>query len=627
MNKHILANAKNVNDFDRDGFVILPYLEADQLNDLKILANSIDVPQTEKFYSTSFIKDVEFKNKLSQQIIDIVQPQLNKYFSNYKLLGGNFLYKLTGENSEMPIHQDWTVVDEKEYHSMTVWVPLCDTTEQNGALQCIPGSHKWTSALRAPSLPVAFKDAYNILSDCLELKPMKAGEAFIFNHALMHASTPNLSENVRIALTVGLAHKDAALHMYYANGNGEVTRYNMPDDMFLRFPEIRQKPLIGTLSETFKYNVPQLTEEQVRTNLYLYRKNNSSMKPIFKDPKKQTFFENKGYIKIPALNQEQVEKLRILHKDLGIKDEAGHGFYVGMDNENKDLVEKMMDRIIEVALPAVQQHMYDAQVFTASFVVKDPNPKGVVPPHQDWSFVKDEKKHCSITCWIPLVDVSMDNGCIGVIEGSNKFFSQVRPSPSPQTPSPLSKHMFSLFPYLKLVEMKAGEALLFDNRTIHASPPNVTNVPRLAVGLAFTQKEAEITHYYLKPGTKDTMLKYNIDAPFFKKYDNSRLSKMYDEGLYIEDYEVVEELKFVYEDLDTEEMKKRIMGAGNVVNEKLMTRMMDLFSDQMTPNENKSDSASEEVKELTAFQKSFLYRLRPSNLISGFKYYVLNQRA
>jgi hypothetical protein len=129
--------------------------------------------------------------------------------------------------------------------------------------------------------------------------------------------------------------------------------------------------------------------------------------------------------------------------------------------------------------------------------------------------------------------------------------------------------MFSLFPYFDLIPMKAGEALIFDNRTFHASPPNITNFPRLAVGLSFTQATAELRHYYLKPGTKNRLLKYKIDTDFFTKYDNGSLSKMYDEGKLIEDYEMMEEIPFVWEDLSKAEMKNRVLSTGNVYNQVL----------------------------------------------------------
>ena len=81
-----------------------------------------------------------------------------------------------------------------------------------------------------------------------------------------------------------------------------------------------------------------------------------------------------------------------------------------------------------------------------------------------------------------------------------------------------------------MVDIKAGEALFFNNKTIHASPPNTTNKARVGIGLGITQKAAEIRHYYLKPGTKDKLLKYKTDAGFYTKYDNPGLAKMYEAG-------------------------------------------------------------------------------------------------
>jgi ectoine hydroxylase-related dioxygenase (phytanoyl-CoA dioxygenase family) len=116
--------------------------------------------------------------------------------------------------------------------------------------------------------------------------------------------------------------------------------------------------------------------------------------------------------------------------------------------------------------------MYDAQVFTASYVVKEPNPLSVVPVHQDWSFVDDEGEYCSTTCWIPLMDVNEENGALGIVTGSNNYYDVIRASPSPQTPHALADHYFTTFPYIKMVNMKAGEAIVFNNKTFHASPPN-----------------------------------------------------------------------------------------------------------------------------------------------------------
>ena len=133
--------------------------------------------------------------------------------------------------------------------------------------------------------------------------------------------------------------------------------------------------------------------------------------------------------------------------------------------------------------------------------------------------------------------------------------------------------------------MKAGEALIFDNRTFHASPPNTTDSTRIAVGLGFTHAEAEIRHYTLKPGTDNTLIKYKIDPDFFLKYDNSSLSEMYEKGEEIEGYEKVGEMAYEWEDLSADEMKNLIESAGNTFNAPLVETMTKLFV--QSPQEEK----------------------------------------
>lgn len=565
-----------------NGYFTIPFLSKDTIEKLKqIYSQNFNDTQT-TFYSSSFEQDFDLKKSVSDEIVSLLKEKLNTHFSDYKILGSSFLKKNPNDNNPLPLHQDWTVTDEEKYGSYTIWIPLQDTTKLNGAIRVIDGSHLVENNYRAPSIPVAFESDRDKFENYLKTLPLKAGEAFIFNQKLMHASWPNQSNEERLALTIGLVPKEASLFMLYYNKNkNELLQYSMPDDLFIRYPDIIEQPKIGTFEKSIPYTPKKFTESELKQKLFENRLNYSTMQPLFSNPEHQDFFEKNGFVKISALDNNDVQELKAFLYNSGIKKETDFGFYVGMDHENKELVAKMMDKVSAVAMPKLQPFLKDYQLITASYVIKDPNPKGVVPPHQDWTFVEDEVQHCSVTCWIALVDTTMENGCMGVIRGSHKFFGSVRPSPSPQVPSPLAKHMFSMFPYFELLPMKAGEALIFDNRTFHSSPPNITNEPRLAVGLSFTQKEAELRHYYLKPGTKDTLLKYKIDPKFFMQYDNSSLSKMYDAGKVIDNYELMEEQKYVWEDLSKDEMKARILAAGNVYNKELTHHMMALFGEQM----------------------------------------------
>ncbi len=609
---------------EKDGYVVFPFCSEAQMAELRKIYDSVPVNDSSPFWSSSFLTDTPFKKDLSDSVATALSQSVTDVLAEHKQLGSSFLTKFPGQYSEMPIHQDWTVVDEPQHGSYTIWIPLEDTNTRNGALQVIPGSHKLNSQLRSPSLRVAFEPIQHDLRSYLQTIEMKAGEAILFNHALMHSSPANLTQTPRVAVTYGFVPKDAALCMYYGSGEGKVKKYNMPDDMFIKYPEIRNEPLIGELAEEFDYQVKDMTMAEVENEL---GKPRSEMVPIFKDADLQKEFETNGFVKIQALNSSEIENLLALYKELGLKDEKGYGFHVGMDNENKELVTKMVNQIKEVAMPKVEPTLADVQVFTASYVVKDPNPQGVVPPHQDWSFVEDEKKHCSVTCWIPLQDVKLENGCLGVIKGSNRFFQGKRPSPSPQVDTPLKKHMYTIFPYLELQEMKAGEAIIFDNRTFHASPPNTTNSPRVAIGLGFTQKEAEIRHYYLKPGTTDTLLKYKIDPDFFFKYDNAGLSKMYDEGKLIEGYELMEEIPHEWEDLSESEMRELIESAGNKFNGPLVQTMTKLFVQESKKEEAEPQTVEEPVAQTqtepvtsTVDDRTFFETYTPLNILREVRF-------
>lgn len=618
--KNCLSDKTLSAQLDKDGFVVVDFCSGEQVEQLKELYRSVPIDAESPFWSSSFLPDTQFKERLNDSAYSVFESSVSELLGEHQRLGCSFLVKQPGEYSVMPIHQDWTVTDEGEFGSYTIWIPLVDTSAGNGAIQVISGSHKLNAELRSPSLPVAFEGIREELRSYLRTIELKVGQAIVFNHALMHASMPNLTNEPRVAITYGFVDKEAQLYMYYGLENGKVRKYDMPTDMFIKYPEIREEPLIGELDKEFDYTVKNMSMSEVEGEIGLPK---SEMVPLFKDEELQRSFEKNGFVKIPVLNEDDVRKLTELYHELNLTDEKGYGFHVGMDNPDKELVGRMVDRIKEVAMPKVEGALTGAQVFTASFVIKDPNPKGVVPPHQDWSFVEDEKKHCSVTCWIPLQDTNMENGCLGVIRGSNRFFSSVRPSPAPQVETPLKKHMYTIFPYLELQEMKAGEALIFDNRTFHASPPNTTDSPRLAVGLGFTQADAEIRHYYLKPGTTDTLLKYKIDPEFFFKYDNAGLSKMYDNGETISGYGEPEEIPHKWEDLSDADMRQLIESSGNKFNAALVETMTKLFVQPSSEEEQKRPVESVEqtsTSEGNGDNRSFWQTYTPLNILKEVRF-------
>lgn len=104
----------------------------------------------------------------------------------------------------VPWHQDksyWP--DANANPVITVWIPLVDSTHQNGCLHIIPGTHKKRAVKHGAEEYsgtgyLALDDEYvNKRKKEILVLPMKAGSGVLFNDRLIHSSTPNNSDGVR----------------------------------------------------------------------------------------------------------------------------------------------------------------------------------------------------------------------------------------------------------------------------------------------------------------------------------------------------------------------------------------------------------------------------------------------
>ncbi|WP_373566141.1 phytanoyl-CoA dioxygenase family protein, partial [Salmonella enterica] len=90
--------------------------------------------------------------------------------------------KKPGNDGHCYAHQDWSMVEEPRYTSVTVWCALMDMTPENGCLRALKGSHQIDNYVRGRNtydylhLSSAFIHKY-----LMQNIPMKAGEAIIFN--------------------------------------------------------------------------------------------------------------------------------------------------------------------------------------------------------------------------------------------------------------------------------------------------------------------------------------------------------------------------------------------------------------------------------------------------------------
>lgn len=301
------------------------------------------------------------------------------------------------------------------------------------------------------------------------------------------------------------------------------------------------------------------------------------MRKIFQNTEYQEQFSKDGFLVLPLLNPDEVSTLLKYYQNQNFDNKIEAGFHISLDNQNEDLVKEVGSKIREVLVPKTVDLLDDCKIFTASYVIKEPGLKNIVPPHQDWTFV-DESQFCSATVWTALVDVNESNGALGVIKGSHKIFDHKRSSPSPQSKSPLADHIFTLFPYVDVIEMKAGESLIFDNRLIHASPPNLSDQARIAVGIGITPSEADLKHFYQNP-TSGKLEEYDVDENFYTWFNNKRLSDLFDAEKSPDGLNKVNEIDRVVPELSKTEMEAKVQALEGVdYNQPFMERLAKLFN-------------------------------------------------
>lgn len=272
--------------FEQDGFVKIKLLPNETLALLNEKCSGYFPEDSEYFFSSSYLNDFEKKEKISNEIVHLISPSLASYFVNYRSIGAAFLIKGKGAKSEMPMHQDWSIVEESIYFALNVWIPLVPTDETNGTLEVMKGSHNWINAKRAPTLPFPFEGHQEKIKQHLSIINTEPGEVVVLNQALIHYSKPNLSGKIRPAITLGVVSKQADLGLFYwdKENPNQLEKFEQEDDFLLKFENFHQtifeRPRLGKSIGHSLYSIPKIEDTDLEKYLGL-----------FEEPQEKNFFQ------------------------------------------------------------------------------------------------------------------------------------------------------------------------------------------------------------------------------------------------------------------------------------------------------------------------------------------------
>lgn len=234
--RKIFQDAALQADFDRDGYVVLPWLSAEEVSELVERYDRLPTVAQKGFFAALFSESPEFKRGCHQLLADLGRDFAAKHLVDYRPLIGSFVVKVPGNDSVMPCHQDWTFVDERKYATLNLWCALTTTTFENGALHLLPGSHRLEPNIRGTLHPTCFAEGASVSLKDMACVPIEAGQVIVHDHRVLHASPPNLSKQRRLATAICMVPTEAEVFHYFQNpASGRLEVYGIDTDFFFNY--------------------------------------------------------------------------------------------------------------------------------------------------------------------------------------------------------------------------------------------------------------------------------------------------------------------------------------------------------------------------------------------------------
>lgn len=186
------------------------------------------------------------------------------------------------------------------------------------------------------------------------------------------------------------------------------------------------------------------------------------------------------------------------------------------NTEIREKTAEVINTNVKTILPRMFKMDVVSQHTGGSFVIKPPHEESGLAPHQDSSFI-DEEKDYSLFMWLPFCDVTEKNGAISVLSGSHLWGNTQRGFSAPWN---LQKHVDFMAKFMQPVYINAGDVLIFDPALVHSSEPNFSEETRHAITITVVRKNPELIYYYRDSTMPaDIIEKFFVDEEFFRTYD------------------------------------------------------------------------------------------------------------
>jgi hypothetical protein len=255
----IFSEEKYNSLLQENGYAIVPFLIDEEIKSLTDFFYENHPALPDGMYASSHAGDFAFRKKMNEEIKLVCKRAIDAIFVNATPLGATFMVKSKGEHGSLHPHQDWSIVDEEHFNSYNIWLPLVDVNEENGTLLILPDSHSTIKNIRGLNIPSSFENVMQEVWQYLVPINMKAGEALVYDHRLLHASSINKTTTPRLVIVYGLIPSAATMRYYFGREN-QIEEYECTPDFYFN-ETITQGPVGLKILQSIPNNNPVVTPE------------------------------------------------------------------------------------------------------------------------------------------------------------------------------------------------------------------------------------------------------------------------------------------------------------------------------------------------------------------------------
>ena len=257
--------------FDENGYVVVDLLDAARIESLlEFYQETVGDMQQEDLFESSRHCSLEMNFRIMHRIREVFEEPASEIFADSVLFGGTFMVKVQQQSTVLPLHQDWSVVDEDRHQSAFIWCGLHDVSPEGGGLFVLPGSHRYFHNIRSGNMPSVRIPLHDPLADLVVDLPLRAGQAVTYSDRLFHGSRANRTGAPRIVCTGRVNEAGSTLLYYHQTEEGRVAVIEASPEFYLKeIGKLARGGLVDgfPVRKTISYRYDAVTAERLLSRL------------------------------------------------------------------------------------------------------------------------------------------------------------------------------------------------------------------------------------------------------------------------------------------------------------------------------------------------------------------------